>query len=525
MEEAPGNIPTPGEEKETMEPGPAEQTKQHDEKERNEDSEIIQQEDKQPETEEQGNKEPETEEQGDKEPETIEQVKHSEAGKEGNMELEIEEEAISQEQGEEVQSTVEPDLSAGGGKTENVGVEKVVSEEEPDEVGEHKARPESSKSVHKEDAVEPQKEEDTELQELKDEKSVPEVEEQGDKDMGLQEEEKVDDEQAREALIQKYQALASERDKMKQQNYQLQNKLYEYFRRKKSDDTRPENEKHTAELEQRYQKYMSTLVELRKQHTIVTTWRQQQAEELKARCQEMVNRVDQEWKAFQDYKRKLTLFGVGYKGKGKPHALPSAVHAVEQLQAREERKEKDVILVRLENIKLKNQIHHIESIVRAKEELAEGLHLIDFEQLKIENQTYNEKIEERNEELLKLRKKITNTVEVLTHFKEKLDFVQEENEEQRERLREVEAHVGHKRDILTKTKQARDNLRMDNLRLKQQCGLLGSKVLLRDYEDKVDITEEMSQKLEGLKRHHAELTLSTKGIIKKIDEATFVMQK
>lgn len=40
------------------------------------------------------------------------------------------------------------------------------------------------------------------------------------------------------------------------------------------------------------------------------------------------------------------------------------------------------------------------------------LHLIDFEQLKIENQTVNEKIEERNEELLKLRKKNTTTVQV-----------------------------------------------------------------------------------------------------------------
>lgn len=42
----------------------------------------------------------------------------------------------------------------------------------------------------------------------------------------------------------------------------------------------------------------------------------------------------------------------------------------------------------------------------------EGLHLIDFEQLKIENQSLNEKIEERNEELVKLRKKTTVTVQV-----------------------------------------------------------------------------------------------------------------
>eukprot|EP00959_Pyramimonas_sp_CCMP1952_P185086 3870281-Pyramimonas_sp.AAC.1 len=54
----------------------------------------------------------------------------------------------------------------------------------------------------------------------------------------------------------------------------------------------------------------------------------------------------------------------------------------------------------------------LEAHLKAKEELAEGLHLIDFEQLKIENQSLNEKIEERNEELLKLRKKTTTTVQV-----------------------------------------------------------------------------------------------------------------
>ena len=76
-----------------------------------------------------------------------------------------------------------------------------------------------------------------------------------------------------------------------------------------------------------------------------------------------------------------------------------------------------------------------------QEELAEGLHLIDFEQLKIENQTYNEKIEERNEELLKLRRKITTTVQVLTHLKEKLQFVQVENKDLNDSLRMVEANV------------------------------------------------------------------------------------
>ena len=42
------------------------------------------------------------------------------------------------------------------------------------------------------------------------------------------------------------------------------------------------------------------------------------------------------------------------------------------------------------------------------------------------------------QELLKLRKKITSTVQVLTHLKEKLQFVQAENHVQKAKLRDVE---------------------------------------------------------------------------------------
>ena len=58
--------------------------------------------------------------------------------------------------------------------------------------------------------------------------------------------------------------------------------------------------------------------------------------------------------------------------------------------------------------------------------MAEGLHLIDFEQLKIENQIYNEKIEKRNEELFKLRKKVTSTIQVKIGSSTPLPFFAQE---------------------------------------------------------------------------------------------------
>lgn len=72
--------------------------------------------------------------------------------------------------------------------------------------------------------------------------------------------------------------------------------------------------------------------------------------------------------------------------------------------------------MRLRNISLRTALRKLERTFRAREQLADGLHMIDFEQLKIENQTLLEKIEERNEELAKLKRKKTTTVQVLFNF-------------------------------------------------------------------------------------------------------------
>ena len=41
-----------------------------------------------------------------------------------------------------------------------------------------------------------------------------------------------------------------------------------------------------------------------------------------------------------------------------------------------------------------------------------------------------------------------------------------------------------KRDILTRNKQVRDAMRIENVKLRQKCGLLGNEPLLRDYEQR-----------------------------------------
>ncbi|KAJ7338317.1 hypothetical protein JRQ81_011282 [Phrynocephalus forsythii] len=325
----------------------------------------------------------------------------------------------------------------------------------------------------------------------------------------------------REELSEQYRQLLSERSRLRHYNTKLQGKLGEVLNKAaKAKETpaaaaaagRAELEQHISDREQRYSRYLAMLQDMRRDQLGEVAWFQKQIEALQRSCEEKLAQVDAEWKSHQAAKKEVAVFTMGRRLGGR-HA---AIKEVDQIQAREQSKEKEVTEVRLENIKLKHRIQKLEASLKVQEMLAEGLHLIDFEQLKIENQTYNEKIEERNEELLKLRKRITNTVQILSQVKEKLQFVEAKNQEQKAELMAIEAHVAQKREILTKTKQSRDKLRMDNQRLYQKCGLLGNTLLLRDYENKVSTADELDGKLDLLKQRHSVLTLTCQGVKKKI---------
>ncbi|XP_058402654.1 coiled-coil domain-containing protein 96 [Diceros bicornis minor] len=332
---------------------------------------------------------------------------------------------------------------------------------------------------------------------------------------------KLQEQQLRSELLEQYRSLMVERSRCQRYNIYLQHKISEALRKKKGLDAADVPDKgmepEAPEKEQAYLRHLAVLEELRKQQADDLDWYHQELDRLKQQCEEKLSRVEKEWRGFQALKKQVVMQAMGScRMRGGRQA---ALREVEQIQALEDRKEKEMSAVRLENVQLKQSLVHFETRMRAQEDLTEGLLLIDFEQLKIENQTFNEKVEERNEELLKLRNKVTNNVQIITHVKEKLHFVEIENACKKSQLLEIEAQVALRRDILTKTKQARDSLQLDNIKLNQKCGLLGKESLLRDLEEKVDRTALLQQRLESLKHHHAGLTLSCRGVKQKIREA------
>ncbi|EGV91606.1 Coiled-coil domain-containing protein 96 [Cricetulus griseus] len=331
---------------------------------------------------------------------------------------------------------------------------------------------------------------------------------------------KLQEEQLRGELVNQYHTLLLERNRYQRYNMYLQQKISETLRKKGLEAAEPVDksaEPDSPEKEQAYLRYLAMLEELKKQEADDLQWYRQEVREMKHQCQEKQARVEKEWRRFQALKKQVVMQVMGScRMRGGRQA---ALREVEQIQALEDKKEKEMSALRLENVQLKQSLVHFETRMKAQEDLAEGLLLIDFEQLKIENQTFNEKVEERNEELLKLRNKVTSNVQIITHVKEKLSFIDMENSCKKAQLLEIEAQVALGRDLLTKTKQTRDSLRIDNIKLNQKSGLLGKESLLRDLEEKVDKTEFLNKRLESLKRHHAGLTLSCKGVKQKIREA------
>ncbi|KAJ3277309.1 Coiled-coil domain-containing protein 96, partial [Borealophlyctis nickersoniae] len=97
-----------------------------------------------------------------------------------------------------------------------------------------------------------------------------------------------------------------------------------------------------------------------------------------------------------------------------------------------------------------------------------------------------------------------------------------ENVDLKHTLRTLDTHVSSRRDTLPLQKQVRDALRQSNLQLRQRNGLLGNKPLLRDFEEKVDDATGLSQRIDTLRAHHAQLSAETLATKRKIQKAQIV---
>ena len=175
--------------------------------------------------------------------------------------------------------------------------------------------------------------------------------------------------------------------------------------------------------EQKYDIAVQEMEEIREE--IATTKRnsEQLLDTLHARMEECDVRIAEIKKDAYEFKRDIVTGAENFRT-GKTIAEKAVRYMEEKLRAKGAAAEK----LRLKNATLKSQYQKVEGQLQQKEDMGEVLHVIDFDQLKIENQQYLEKIEERNNELLRLKLTTGNTVQVLNTLKHKLSNLTAESD-------------------------------------------------------------------------------------------------
>ena len=164
----------------------------------------------------------------------------------------------------------------------------------------------------------------------------------------------------REELIQNIKNQFELKDRYKNKNLILQAKLSDYFRKKKADETR-DTDKSGLDQEIRYSSFMNQINELRSESDQSQLNTEKQISDMQVKLEVKMQEIKKKSKEFVEYRKSIAVDAENSRT-GK--ALPQKV--IEQMEALEEKKESEVISVRLENIKLRNKLKRHEQMLRQK---------------------------------------------------------------------------------------------------------------------------------------------------------------
>ncbi|XP_061769739.1 coiled-coil domain-containing protein 96-like [Nerophis ophidion] len=295
------------------------------------------------------------------------------------------------------------------------------------------------------------------------------------------------------------QELLEEGDKVSQHNRLLQAQLAFYFSKKT-----PEQE-HPQVFTQDYDRCVNLLEDWRTQHAFQLVSAQQQEVDMRLHCQEEQEKVEDEWRALLTLKKKLAVPLLSRRlGQEAAEARVEATLESERLVREELRS------LRVKHGSLKSAVRRLEEELHDEEEEQAGDHLqLQFEQLLADKMQQRKVFEQRRQEALRLHKKMKRILELLSSAKEKLHRSRTGVLSKREQLAQLDATMAAKRDLLARTKRACSCLQRHNADLEHDAGLLGHRMLLRDFGVTAGASKLLQDEVDKLKSRLQE-TLSTK---------------
>lgn len=257
----------------------------------------------------------------------------------------------------------------------------------------------------------------------------------------------------------------------------------------------------------KYNNSLAVIHQIRKEFRVISQKYKATKQELNKRLQEKQEGAKEVREHFESLKAEV----VNNSAEGKRGVLKT----LEELGEQERQVNAEMQELRLEIIKMRMDLDGKTKMLSNKDELSEGLHLIDFEKLKIENQSLNEKIEERNEELVKLQKKNNASIHVLAHIREKLTFDKKSVAELLSKHKEVEERLRTNNMDICKHENDLKNLKVKSVKLTQETGIVMNRFLKKDF---IRRTSNLIQ----LEKQRAELEETLAGMSKTINRYTLL---
>jgi len=247
--------------------------------------------------------------------------------------------------------------------------------------------------------------------------------------------------------------------------------------------------------EQKYDIAVQEMDEVREEIALTKRNSEQLLDTLRARMEECDVRIAEIKKDAYEFKRDIVTGAENFRT-GKTIAEKAVRYMEEKLRAKGAIAEK----LRLKNATLKSQYQKVEGQLQQKEDMGEVLHVIDFDQLKIENQQYLEKIEERNNELLRLKLTTGNTVQVLNTLKHKLNHLTTESELLKRETTSRKESLAKISEEITRVEQEKEQAARLDRKLRREENTESNMPQVLDYVQQKAEAFELERNLSAWKR-------------------------
>ncbi|MCO5612467.1 hypothetical protein L7F22_066734 [Adiantum nelumboides] len=180
---------------------------------------------------------------------------------------------------------------------------------------------------------------------------------------------------------------------------------------------------------------------------------------------------------------------------------------LDELQSKDTEADVDIERLRIEGRQLGSQLKKTQLAILKKDQLSDALFAVDYEQLRIENESLNDKLSKKNKELLELGKKTTHTVHVLSHSREKQEFVRKKIKVDTGLLESLKSELGKARLELQHIKIICEKLKSKRERIQTTVNVRTLPLLddMEAYRDESKISEkklrELKHRYDTLVRH------------------------